>query len=183
MSAPRSRKQVSKRTRFEIFKRDAFACQYCGAHPPTAILHVDHIVPVAKGGGNESDNLITSCDRCNLGKAAVSLSSVPKSLADKAAEVAEREEQIKGYNAVFQARRNRIDEEAWRIAAELERVDELDSYNRRNLQSIRVFLERLPFDEVLSAARIANTKLSHSSSSHFRYFCGICWSRIKEGDK
>jgi 5-methylcytosine-specific restriction endonuclease McrA len=47
------RKSISKKARFEVFKRDAFSCQYCGAHPPDSILHVDHIVPVALGGGNE----------------------------------------------------------------------------------------------------------------------------------
>ena len=64
------RKAISKKTRFEVFKRDGFTCQYCGAHPPQAILHVDHIVPVAEGGGNEDTNLVTACDHCNLGKAA-----------------------------------------------------------------------------------------------------------------
>lgn len=174
------RKQISKRTRFEIFKRDGFVCQYCGAHPPASVLHVDHIVPVAEGGGNDEDNLVTACDGCNLGKAAVPLSSVPKSMAEKAAEVAEREEQIKGYHAILQARRDRIDDEAWRIACELERVDDLDSYNRRNLQSIRMFLERLPFVSVLEAARIANAKWSYSGSRHFKYFCAVCWYKIKD---
>lgn len=36
------RKSLSKKTRFEVFKRDSFECQYCGAHPPSTILHVDH---------------------------------------------------------------------------------------------------------------------------------------------
>ena len=34
------RKQISARIRFEIFKRDQFTCQYCGAHPPAVILQV-----------------------------------------------------------------------------------------------------------------------------------------------
>jgi hypothetical protein len=174
------RKQISTRTRFEVFKRDGFVCQYCGAHPPQAILHVDHITAVKGGGGNDMDNLVTSCDHCNLGKSAVPLTAVPKPLAERAAEVSEREAQIKGYNAVLQARRDRIDSEAWCVAAELERVDELDSYGRKDLQSIRVFLERLPFTEVLDAVRIANAKWSRSSSRHFRYFCAICWNKIKD---
>ena len=35
------RKQISARIRFEIFKRDQFTCQYCGAHPPAVILQVE----------------------------------------------------------------------------------------------------------------------------------------------
>jgi hypothetical protein len=63
-----SREQLSKMLRFEVFKRDCFKCQYCGAEAPGAVLHVDHIEPVAKGGTNEITNLITSCEPCNNGK-------------------------------------------------------------------------------------------------------------------
>lgn len=176
------RTAVSKRTRFEVFKRDLFTCQYCGATPPGALLHADHIVAVANGGGNDIDNLVTACDSCNLGKAAVPLSSVPKSLREKAAEVAEREEQIRGFNAILQARKDRLDDEAWRIAAELERKPRLDSYNRAQLQSIRIFLERLPFTEVLQAAEIANAKWPYSGGRHFKYFCAVCWNKIREAN-
>lgn len=63
------RKSTGKRLRFEIFKRDGFACQYCGAQPPDVVLVVDHIHPVAKGGDNDPLNLITACEPCNQGKA------------------------------------------------------------------------------------------------------------------
>lgn len=62
------RKAISKKTRFEVFKRDSFKCQYCGKCAPDVILNVDHINPVSKGGDNEIMNLITSCEDCNSGK-------------------------------------------------------------------------------------------------------------------
>lgn len=62
------RKNLSKKTRFEVFKRDSFTCQYCGRSVPDVILEVDHIKPVCKGGDNEMINLITSCRDCNRGK-------------------------------------------------------------------------------------------------------------------
>ena len=62
------RKPISKKVRFEVFKRDAFTCQYCGRSAPDVILEVDHIDPVADGGSNEIMNLITSCRDCNRGK-------------------------------------------------------------------------------------------------------------------
>jgi hypothetical protein len=65
---PASRKALSKKIRFEIFKRDSFTCQYCGAQPPGVVLEVDHVHPRAEGGGNESENLLTSCTKCNRGK-------------------------------------------------------------------------------------------------------------------
>ncbi len=65
-----ARKNPSKRLRFDVFKRDSFTCQYCGAQPPDAVLVCDHIDPVARGGKTTIDNLITACEPCNQGKAA-----------------------------------------------------------------------------------------------------------------
>ncbi len=65
---PRS---INYRLRFKIMQRDNFKCQICGASPainPGTILHIDHIVPCAKGGRATIDNLQTLCDKCNLGK-------------------------------------------------------------------------------------------------------------------
>lgn len=62
------RKPLSKKLRFEIFKRDSFTCQYCGRKAPDVVLEVDHIHPVSKGGKNELMNLVTSCRDCNRGK-------------------------------------------------------------------------------------------------------------------
>lgn len=58
------------RLRFEIFKRDNFSCQYCGKNPIEngCKLNIDHIIPRNRGGTNESSNLITACEECNLGK-------------------------------------------------------------------------------------------------------------------
>lgn len=59
------------KTRFSVLKRDGFRCQYCGADPKkdeSVILHVDHIIPKSKGGGDEMENLVTSCFKCNIGK-------------------------------------------------------------------------------------------------------------------
>lgn len=174
------RKAMSKRLRFEVFKRDAFTCQYCGAHPPNATLHVDHINPVSNGGGNDIDNLITSCDCCNFGKSDRLLSEIPKSIKDKSAELAEREEQIAGYNAILMSRMNRIENESWDIAAAIEGKEFIESYSKQNLQSIKRFLERLPFAEVLDAAISANSKFNQPGARQFKYFCGICWGKIRE---
>jgi len=62
------RKAISTRTRFEVFKRDSFKCQYCGSSAPDVLLEVDHINPVANGGTNDILNLITACEKCNGGK-------------------------------------------------------------------------------------------------------------------
>lgn len=79
-----TRKSISKKLRFEVFKRDSFRCQYCGAEAPNVLLHVDHILPVAEGGSNDITNLVTSCEPCNAGKGARKLddnSAIAKSKA------------------------------------------------------------------------------------------------------
>ena len=62
------RKSLTKTVRFEVFKRDSFACQYCGRKSPDILLQVDHIEPVSKGGTNDLPNLITSCKDCKAGQ-------------------------------------------------------------------------------------------------------------------
>lgn len=59
---------ITTKQRFEILKRDGFACQYCGRKAPDVKLHVDHIVPVSAGGTDDEGNLATACQDCNLGK-------------------------------------------------------------------------------------------------------------------
>ena len=90
------RKSLSKKTRFEIFKRDSFTCQYCGKSAPDVILVIDHILPVSKGGVSDLLNLLTSCDSCNAGKGArlISDSSSVERQISQLKEINERREQL-----------------------------------------------------------------------------------------
>ena len=66
---PRQRTHIPRGLRHEVFKRDNYTCQECGATKEDgAKLHIDHIIPVSKGGTDELDNLQTLCDKCNLNK-------------------------------------------------------------------------------------------------------------------
>lgn len=56
--------------RFSVFRRDRFTCRYCGRSAPAVVLHVEHVRPVAKGGTDDMENLVTSCADCNGGKGA-----------------------------------------------------------------------------------------------------------------
>jgi hypothetical protein len=88
---------LSKRTRFEVLKRDGFRCVYCGATAVTSLLHIDHVIAIANGGTNEPPNLVTSCAGCNLGKSDVRLE---ESRIDPSATVdamRERSEQVQEY--------------------------------------------------------------------------------------
>ena len=177
-----SREPLSKKTRFDVFKRDGFRCTYCGATPSESVLlEVDHIHPIAEGGTNEIDNLVTACLACNRGKGHRLLTVVPQSLDDKAAETAEREAQIKAYYEILEAKKQRKDDELWSIAdIYMQRYGD-DSILRTRLASIRTFLDRLDYYEVLEAMEIATNKM-YSKAPAFNYFCGICWRKIKRAN-
>ncbi len=55
-------------TRFNVFLRDAFSCQYCGAGFAAEHLTFDHVIPRARGGRTLWNNVVTACEPCNLRK-------------------------------------------------------------------------------------------------------------------
>jgi hypothetical protein len=61
---------VTKRTRFEVLRRDEYTCRYCRS--TTNELTIDHVVPVALGGTDDPSNLVAACRDCNSGKASSS---------------------------------------------------------------------------------------------------------------
>ena len=177
------RKQISKKTRFEIFKRDNFTCAYCGSKPPAVVLEIDHIEPVAKGGGNEEANLITSCFECNRGKRDIPLDQVPSSLSNTIEVLKEKEDQLKAYRTFKKSVRRRENKD---IAA-VEKIFS-DTYIDRELtekfrrSSMRKFLSLIPKDEVEDAMFLATNKITDNPHECIRYFCGICWNKIKSED-
>ena len=54
-------------TRFNLFLRDEFTCQYCGAKGD---MTFDHVIPRSKGGLTMWENVVASCSACNLKKGA-----------------------------------------------------------------------------------------------------------------
>ena len=57
-------------TRFNVFLRDKFSCQYCGSKKE---LTFDHLLPRSKGGKTDWDNVVTACSCCNVKKGVYSL--------------------------------------------------------------------------------------------------------------
>ncbi len=55
-------------TRFNVFLRDRFHCQYCGDRFRTEDLTFDHVVPRSRGGRTTWTNIVTACQSCNLDK-------------------------------------------------------------------------------------------------------------------
>ncbi len=180
---------LSKKRRFEVFKRDGFTCQYCGRKPPEVLLEADHITPQSKGGDDDSVNIITACRDCNRGKGARELTSIEPPIVEQVAERIERTAQVKQFNKFLMAERRRQDKEIggimayWSEYAEPARPEGHEL--RRRATSFRVFLRHLPAVKIMEAIDIAFTRRAPDSPSDdyqtWKYFCGVCWSKIKEG--
>ncbi len=175
-----SRKPISKRLRFEVFKRDGFQCVYCGATPPSVLLECDHIDPVSAGGATEINNLVTACQNCNRGKSNIALANVPQSLADRAAEVIEREAQISGYQAVMKDRRMRLEADAQDVLELFCEHFGRDGIPKNDFISIKRFIDKIGLDACLWSAERSFHQYPRSYRRAFPYFCGICWNKIRE---
>lgn len=170
--------RISKKLRFEVFKRDEFTCTYCGQKPPTVVLECDHIIPVASDGPDAIENLTTSCFDCNRGKSDRGLGMVPETVQHRAELLHEREEQERAFAKLLRARRKRLDASIDAIERLLLGDTDLVFKDRFRL-SVKTFLERLPLDRVTYAAELAFTRI-RAPDPRLKYFCGICWKLIKE---
>lgn len=175
------RKAISNKTRFEVFKRDSFKCQYCGKSAPEAILRCDHIQPVAKGGDNSIMNLITACFECNSGK-----SDVP--LADDAA-IKKQKEQMD----VINERRLQLEMMCkWRMSLHDLKVESCKkateffetmfncSLTPTGLKSMERLVHQFGIDEVMPAIETAGSYYTDASEA-LNKVGGIC--RIKRLEK
>lgn len=159
------RKSIPKKTRFEVFKRDKFTCQYCGIKAPEVVLVVDHVNPVAEGGDNSILNLISACIPCNAGKGAVPLSdaSALEKQREQLEQLQERREQL---DMMLEWQRGlsdlagvAVDEAAdiWRSL-----LDRQWSLNERGRNELRRLISKHGLQCVLDAMR-------ESTSKHLEY--------------
>lgn len=69
MRRKQERARMTDKLRFSILQRDGYRCKICGRTANDGVrLHVDHIMPISKGGKTVPSNLQTLCEACNLGK-------------------------------------------------------------------------------------------------------------------
>ena len=176
---------ITKKIRFEVFKRDGFQCGYCGKTPPGVVLEVDHIEPTSKGGKDSLDNLLTACFDCNRGKRDIPLDKIPPRLQENIEILKEKEAQLKEYRKFIK----KIEK---RIQADIEEINTiyLEQYKRWEFsedfkeKSLKRFLKLLPKHEIKDALKIAISKYPKAINTRqrdqvIRYFCGICWRKIK----
>lgn len=169
---------LSKKIRFEVFKRDGFQCAYCGKTPPEVSLEVDHIHPKSKGGSDDLNNLLTACFNCNRGKSNIELGVMPNKLKDNIEILKEKEEQLKEYRKYILKIRKRIDDDLNKIEAEFQQYFPTQAFTNKFRLSIKTFIEALDLYVVIDAMNQSCLSIDDPDRA-LHYFCGICWNKIK----
>lgn len=172
---------VPRRLRFEILRRDSYTCRYCGAKAPDVALHVDHVIPVALGGGDTPNNLVTACEDCNMGKGSTTADLPEVEDVDATAALVDRAQRL-----ASERRRMQL--------TDLEQfLREFAAYYEEHAlaepgfdgpwaaisdweNSVERFLaEGLEPDDLFHFARVVGRS---PAKKPWRYFCGCCWNEI-----
>lgn len=178
---------VSKRTRYEVLRRDNHACRYCGAMAPEAELTVDHVMPKALGGSDAPDNLVAACRDCNAGKS----STMPDDplVADVSQRAVEWGKAIADYNrAQMGDRRKRATyvrrfEKAWNNWTFRDRAGDRHHLPKPSDWEPTIWQFYglgLPILELEDAVKIACGNQMVAEDRTFRYMCGVLWNKVND---
>jgi hypothetical protein len=174
---------VSKRTRYEVLKRDNYTCRYCGATAPAAIITIDHVTPSALGGGDDPSNLVTACRDCNYGKASSNPDASPgRGVSDDA---------VRWAVAIRAAAAEMLAEVTKTVSFEDAFFDAWESYTPNygykpslppdwESSLARWLAAGLPFEVIKQATYYALAQKKVPNSAKFRYLAKICWNKISD---
>lgn len=177
---------VSKRLRYEILRRDNHTCRYCGASAPDVPLRVDHVTPVALGGGDKPENLVTSCEPCNSGKSSATVDSAvvadvsndalrwADAMKQAAEELRSQAAPKRAYRDAFQQAWNE-----WTWERNGTRITHsLPDGWKSSLDNFRE--AGLPTEVWPDIIEKAMTSKTVNAENLFRYSCGIGWRMVRE---
>ena len=174
---------ISKRTRFEVLRRDSHKCHYCGAGAPEATLQIDHVIPVSLGGSDKPSNLVAACHECNSGKSSI------RPDAELVDEVDVKAEQWAAAREVaarrIQARREEMEAAQERFLTVWRRWDpEGDQLPSDWRESIERWLRRgLTEQQLADALSVALGARFISDVRVFRYMAGVIKRTLEELDE
>lgn len=174
---------VSKRTRFEVLKRDNHTCRYCGGKAPDVVLTVDHVIPVALGGTDDPSNLVAACKDCNAGKTSTSPSG------ELVADVAEA---ALGWSSAIQQAAQELRDQRDAVQAMLDDWhQEWAVWGYTNAAGERVGVQ-LPSDwesslrallesgaDLQSLIELVPVAMRSKARDEFKYFCGCGWNHVR----
>lgn len=175
---------VTKRTRFEVLRRDKHTCQYCGEKSPDVALQIDHVVPVALGGDDKPSNLVTACRDCNAGKASIPQDSpIVQGLSERAAAYAlgmvdkmtrfrQDLESLEDYEAEFR--------ELWDVwgAGSGEDRKQVPLPHDYRMTLFRWKQMGIPISAYELAIPVAMLRHAVKQPDKFSYFAGVIWNMV-----
>jgi hypothetical protein len=165
---------VSRRLRYEIFRRDDFRCRYCGTTAGGTELEVDHVIPEALGGGNLPENLVTACRPCNAGKSSTAPDApIVTAVSDDALRWAEA---MRKAAAIQSSQRADFDVYCDRFYNAWRPSYSLPWEWRRSLE--QWFNLGVEIDLVLECLEIAFD--APGIDWRWKYFCGVVWNKVRE---
>ena len=163
---------VTKRTRYEVMKRDNFTCRYCRSTENP--LTIDHVVPVALGGTDDPSNLVAACQDCNYGKGS---SAADSNLVDDVTG-----DQIRWADAMKRAADVRA-ESRKEVERFISTFDELwaDRWSvpwnyEQSLEAL--YKAGLPLNLLVDSIEI--TFNARGVYARFNYLCGVAWKKVNE---
>lgn len=173
---------VTKRTRYEVLARDKNTCRYC--HATDAALTIDHVVPVALGGSDAPENLVTACKDCNAGKSSTSPTGpLVAQVSDDAIRWAAAMKEASGRAAaLLRVAQDYVDLfdnrwSSWTYGPHEKLVPRPDGW-RTTLD--HWYRAGLPIELVLNAADISFAQERVQVFDKWRYMCGIVWKKLTE---
>lgn len=175
---------ISKRLRFEIFRRDNHTCRYCGDKAPNVKLTVDHVMPESLGGNDDPTNLVTACEDCNSGKTSIAPDSplvedIDQAAATWNAALAKAQEEAAEQ---FDQREALIGAFLWSWEEKLPEFARLpDDYEQTVVDFYAKGLSLDALDEAMAIT--ASKRGAISQAQMWSYFCGICWNKLRELEK
>lgn len=171
---------ISKKMRFEVFKRDSFRCQYCGRNAPDVILEVDHIHPVAEGGKTSMLNLITSCRDCNRGKGKRILSDDAE-VVRQMTELERLNERRLQMEMIVQWKKELQDmlEQEVELIESVLVTDPAYCLGENARRKVKTLIRQFGFNDVYEASVIASEQYTWLSD-RLNKIGGICYNRRKE---
>lgn len=182
------RKALSKRVRFEIFKRDGFRCRYCGTTPDQSVLHVDHVVAVANGGTDDPANLVTACASCNGGKSDKPLGDCVLPLSADPEVLREQIEQVRAFLAAQRELGEARDQVVTDVCDLWEsRIGPMSEDMYRRMRGV---LATQRYDDVVKAIEIVGARhiaspgcryLARRAVDQAKYFSGVLRRLRQEG--
>ena len=171
---------VTKRTRFEVLKRDNYTCRYCRSTENS--LTIDHVTPVALGGSDTPANCVAACKDCNAGK---SSTSPDDSLVCDVAEDAVRwAAAVAKYNTDLRASRKKRNA----YTAKFKKAWDLWTWGGDKHLPLpsdwtgtiwSFYASGLPIAELEDAVTISAGNQMVKVDSVFRYMCGVVKNKIE----